>query len=130
SEGIEQGFEISQRPERKEGTKLNEPLRLVLSVTGDLRSRMNANGREIELYDKQGLGALSYSQLTAVDAGGRPLVSRMEVGLEGREIALVVEDTNARYPIIIDPITATLEQKLDAGANRLAEARFGFAVAI
>ena len=38
------------------------------------------------------------------------------------------------YPLVIDPITATLEQKLDAGNGgtfgRQAEARFGFAVAI
>ena len=34
------------------------------------------------------------------------------------------------YPIVIDPIVASLEQILDAGISRQLDARFGFAVAI
>ena len=41
-----------------------------------------------------------------------------------------MEDKNARYPIVIDPIVATLEQILDPGSRRQADAEFGFAVAI
>ena len=54
----------------------------------------------------------------------------MEARADGREIALVVNDQNATYPIVIDPITASSEQALDGGTSRQTDARFGFAVAI
>jgi hypothetical protein len=48
-----------------------------------------------------------------VDADRQKLSARMEASADGREVALVVEEKNARYPILIDPIVATLEQILD-----------------
>src|SRR5204863_1029782 len=56
--------------------------------------------------------------------------ARMETNSEGREIALVIDDRGATYPIEIDPVTATLEQKLDGGGLKQTNAEFGDAVAI
>ena len=106
----------------------NEPLRVLLAVSGDLRAQ-SKNQERIELVDGKGKGALSYSKLIAQDADGKRLPARMETNAEGREIALVVEDASARYPIVIDPVMATLEQKLSADIPQV-DARFGTAVAI
>jgi hypothetical protein len=129
SEGIEQGFTLDERPRRNADTSDNEPLRLAVSVTGDLRARASDNGQSVEL-SRRGAGVLSYSKLIALDARGQKLVARMETNETGDEIGLVVEDAAAQYPIVVDPITATLKQELSAGAFVQAEARFGFAVAI
>ena len=60
---------------------------------------------------------LSYSHLSATDAAGKKLAARMETNPEGNEIALVVNDAEAEYPVVVDPITTTLKQKLDAGES-------------
>jgi hypothetical protein len=54
----------------------------------------------------------------------------MEPSADGREIALVVADQNAVYPIVIDPIVASLQKKLEAFGAQQTDAQFGFAVAI
>jgi hypothetical protein len=128
-EGIEQGFTLNEPPERNDAVAADEPLRISLTVTGDLRARKKDEGR-IELATAEGEGALSYSKLVAEDADGKKLPARMQASADGREISLVVEDAGARYPIVIDPIVASLEKKLDAGSFVQADARFGFAVAI
>ena len=128
AEGIEQGLTLNERPERSGGIAAHEPLRVSLAVSGDLRAQSKNEGR-IELVDARGKGALSYSKLMAQDADGKKLSARMEASADGREIALLVEDAGARYPIVIDPIMAALEQKLRSDLPQ-ADARFGFAVAI
>jgi hypothetical protein len=102
----------------------------VVAVTGDLRARAKDEGQSIELSKESGEGVLSYSKIVAIDAEGKQLAARMETNNEGDEIALVVDDREAVYPLVIDPITATLEKTLDASGNRQTDARFGFAVAI
>src|SRR5215204_5073276 len=44
--GIEQGFNIAERPERSGDATGIEPLRLSLKVSGDLRARVNDEGQE------------------------------------------------------------------------------------
>jgi hypothetical protein len=129
AEGIEQGFTLNERPLRGQVAGPNEPLRVVLAVTGDLRARTKEEGK-IELTNYQGKGALSYSKLVAVDANGKRMAARIETSTDGREITLVVEDADARYPVVIDPIVASLEKKFGDGYTPHAEARFGFDVAI
>ena len=133
AEGIEQGFTIGARPERKVVVGTDEPLRLVVSLKGDLQAQAKDEGRAIELTDGQGKRALSYSKLTAQDADGKQLATQMEVSTDGREITLVVEDAGARYPIVIDPIVASLERILDPSVDpgyMQVGAQFGDAVAI
>src|SRR5262249_18460644 len=72
---------------------------------------------------------LTYSHLIATDAAGKQLTARMETNSAGDHISLIVDDANAQYPIIIDPITATLKQKIIAPTPQQ-DARFGFAVAL
>ena len=130
SVGIEQGFTFPSRLERGADVSADEPLRLVVAVTGDLRARAKEDGQTVELSKKSGESVLSYSKLTALDADGKQFAARMETNASGDEIALVVEDAGANYPLVIDPITASFEQDLDPAADRQTDARFGFAVAI
>ncbi len=97
-------------------------------LTGDLRARASTDGHSIALR-KNDVGVLSYDKLTALDATGRKLTARMETNESGDEIVLVVDDSSAKYPIVIDPITATQKQELAGGVVQ-SEARFGFSVAI
>jgi hypothetical protein len=129
AEGIEQGFTLSERPTRGDKAGPNESLRLLLAISGDLRAQVVSDGGGMELRDQNGKGTLSYSKLVVLDADEKKLPARMEVSAQGQEIALVVDDAGARYPIVIDPFIASLEQKLRSDVPQL-DARFGFAVAM
>ena len=69
-EGIEQGFTLPERPQRSSAMPTEEPLRMSLEVTGDLRAELKEEGQAIELVDARGKSALSYRKLIAVDAAG------------------------------------------------------------
>ena len=129
SAGIEQGFTLNERPSRTNHVSTEE-LRVVLAVQGDLHAEVKQGGQAIELSGNDGKGALSYSKLVAFDADGKRLAARMEASADGREIALVVVDQEAAYPIVIDPIVTPLEKKLEGFTAQQTDARFGFAVAI
>ena len=129
AEGIEQGFTVAARPARNISDS-EEPLRLLVSLNGDLTAQGSAAGETIELKDRHGNAALSYGKLTALDAAGKQLAAHMEAGADGTEIALVVDDRGASYPIVIDPIVASLQVILDGGDLRAAGTQFGDAVAI
>ena len=128
-EGIEQGFTLNERPKRTRAESADEPLRVLLAVSGDLHAELKDGGWVIELVNKTGKGTLSYGQLTAKDADGKQIVARMEASKDGREIALLMDDEAARYPIVIDPVVASLEMKLASSTSEL-DARFGTALAI
>ena len=82
-QGIEQGFTINARPVRGAEVAANEPLRLELGLSGELRARVRDEGKDIELIDKRGNAILSYGQLSAVDADGNQLTARMQAGANG-----------------------------------------------
>ncbi len=128
AEGIEQGFTLNERPERTLQIADSEPLRLVVAVSGDLRALKIGDGREILLLDSARKRALSYRNLTAKDALGNELAARMETSVDGREIALVVDDRGATYPVMIDPILQG-EVKVTA-ADGAAHDELGLSVAI
>jgi len=130
AEGIEQGFTIGERPQRHAEDVPDEPLRLVISLNGDLQAHAKDGGQTIELTDSLGKPALSYSKLTALDADNRQLSAHMEASPNGTQIVLVVDDRNASYPIVIDPIAASLEKILDPGSRIQTGMQFGDAVAI
>ncbi|HVF73347.1 MAG TPA: FG-GAP repeat protein [Chthoniobacterales bacterium] len=130
AEGIEHGFIVNTRPARAGFVRADEPFRIWFRVEGDLHAKLKEGGQEIEFVNGRGAATLSYSKLIALDAEGKYLAARMEASSDGREIGLVVDDRAAVYPIVIDPIVAALEQKLEAFTAQQAEARFGFAVAI
>jgi len=127
--GIEQGFTLNERPLRRTDASANEPLRLVMSLSGGLTTRVKDAGRQIELLDENSKRVLSYSNLSAVDAGGRELTARMETTAGGREIVLVVEDAGANYPVTIDPLLWQQQAQL-TGGGAFSFDYFGWSVAV
>ena len=125
SAGIEQGFTINQRPVDAS----TDTLQLIISVSGDLTASVNNSGSEIKLTNTSGKQTLTYGQLSAVDANSRDLQAHLETRAEGREIVLSVDDREAAYPIVIDPITTSEQARLFPTSFEVA-ARFGFSVAI
>ena len=112
--GLEQGFTISARPESVARNSQVQPahslpLTIALAIRGNLTAVASspdpevARGRakDLTLCDGSGHAALRYTGLNARDAGGRELASWME--LDGQVLRLRVDDTGARYPVVIDP---------------------------
>ncbi|MBK7775074.1 MAG: hypothetical protein IPI43_13235 [Sandaracinaceae bacterium] len=115
--GLEQGFELSERP-AGEG-----PLRFELEVEG---LRPEARGSFIALLDEAGVQQARYSDLYALDAEGDDVPAHMHVS-DGR-IVLEVDDRNARYPLVVDPLVSTQEARL-APSDLANTGRFGASVA-
>ena len=106
---------------------------LDLAVRGNLRPSMAPDGKTIEFLTDGGVGLIHYGGLKAVDAAGRDLPARMElVSLTEPNTAqvaslnpqsavrLVVDASNAQYPITIDPLAtsaAWTAESDQAGAN-------------
>ncbi len=93
SAGLEQGFTLSQR-HGGEG-----PLVLDLSLEGAEATRSVDSVQITTATGRQ----LSYGQLKAFDAAGAPLTVTLSVPSVSR-IQLQVDDTDAVYPIVIDPV--------------------------
>lgn len=100
-EGLQQGF-IVQQPPSTDGT-----LRMEISIAG--LDPQSTGEDVILLSDAAGEELLSYSQLVAWDARGTQLAAHMESIPGG--IALVVAAQGAQYPVTIDPVFASFQQK-------------------
>lgn len=124
---LEQGFTLEAPPGPRPS---GEALTLALGLSGDLQPTRDADGASLTLRQADGTTALRYGGLTAYDAAGREL----PVGLEmqgGSQLRLRVDDTGARYPLVIDPLvqTETGRAKLTASDGASGD-WFGFPVAI
>ena len=122
-EGIEQGFTVTERPGVAfDGT----PLRVALKISGELRARLEKGGQAAILERTDGTQVVRYDHLAAFDNKGWSLRAWMEAG-EG-QLSLLVEDSNADYPISIDPLF-TLVKKVTASDSAAGDL-FGDRVAI
>jgi hypothetical protein len=122
SQGLEQGFTLAQRPGAGDQ---GESLAIALGVTGDLAPAQKADEGSVRFESSQGV-VLRYAGLTALDASGRVLPSRMEV--RGREIRLIVEDEGAQYPLVVDPSWMQEQELTESGG--VAGDQFGVSVAV
>lgn len=105
--GLEQEFVIDNRPPGK------GHLTLVLKTSRPAREARNAIQVDQVLY----------GELTAMDAEGRILPSRLT--RRGEHILLSVDDTHAEYPLTLDPLVWS-EHRLTGGDG----AYFGWTVAL
>ena len=122
-EGIEQGFTVTHRPA---GAFDGYPLRVALEITGGLRARLKEGGKAAILERRDGTQVVRYDHLSAFDNKGQSLRAWMEA-TEG-QLSLLVEDSNADYPISIDPLF-TLVKKVTASDSAAGDL-FGDRVAI
>jgi hypothetical protein len=93
ADGIRQDFVIQHRP------KGTGAMWLELEVEG-AKAEATGNGARLVLAD--GGRQLVYNRLKAEDASGKEMKLTMEV-LSGSRLAVQVEDTDAVYPVRIDP---------------------------
>jgi FG-GAP repeat len=118
--GLQHGFTLSERPVP---TRDGEVI-IGLRVRGDYRVTVNESGDSATLNSERG-PTLRYAGLVAYDAEGRELPARMEANASG--IRLVVDDTDAAYPIVVDPFIQSSDDVFPVtGATKW----FGISVAV
>ncbi len=120
--GLEQGITLKSQPIGHTGAT---PLELQMTSVTDLTPLTKEGGKGIIFRDSKNQEVLSYSGLYAYDATGKNLNCWMEADKKG--IRLMVEDSEALYPIIIDPFVET--KKLLASDGEAGDA-FGVDVSI
>ena len=96
--GLEQGFTIRERP----GGKADGLLTIALQTWGELKAVEDASGGGLKLADRDGGGLLRYTGLSAFDADQQDLHASLRV--QGQRLLLEVDDSHARYPIVVDPV--------------------------
>src|SRR6266850_114443 len=122
-DGLEQGFTLTAPPGKRHG---GTPLRLRLTVTGEVRPALVDSGKALELIGGNGKHWLRYDHLMATDASGRQLQTRFRA--DRKQISLLIDDTEAVYPLRVDPLF-TQTKKLTA-SDAAANDRFGYSAAI
>jgi WD40 repeat protein len=119
AKGLEQGFDLLTRPFAAEAE-----LWLDIQLQGKVKALQN--GADIQLRTQSGR-ILSFAQLHADDATGKRLPSRMIV-LNESQLRLWVDDHQAVYPIIIDPVLGAADAATTLEANQSGSS-FGISVA-
>ena len=107
--GLEQSYRIEAAPAGVGALAIEVAFDGLVPV---LRADMAEATDLVELVDAGGATRAVYRDLAAVDAEGRELPARMEVGDAG--VTLVVDDEGAAYPLEVDPLLAIQQAKLTA----------------
>ena len=126
--GLKQGWTV---PQRIPG---NGELRLEIACAGDLAEIWEPGFEHCTLVDENGRRCATYGSLKVFDATGAPLTARFEPrrtyarainarALEG--LAIVIDDTDALYPLTVDPI---LNGPVWRALGDQVGERFGFAL--
>jgi hypothetical protein len=121
SEGMRQNFIIDQKPDAKPGLTLSmgvlvDGVRMFVDENGKSVSFINMTTGEVEV---------NYSDLNVWDALHSVLPARFVLVREN-EFAITIDDSQAIYPVTVDPISSSPWRDLyqsDSGA------KFGFSVA-
>lgn len=101
---VEQGWTLAERPAGA------GPVELHLAVTGAELVAIEDDAAELATAEVR----WRYTGLKAWDAAGKDLPARLARSPEG--LAVIVDDTDARYPIEIDPALSASQIKLMAQA--------------
>lgn len=118
--GVEQGFTLSQPPDRDD----HRPLTIALQFSGDMAMRLGRRRTDLTLIAPRGGTELHYSGLAAYDAAGRRLPAWLEI--HSSRLLLRVDPVGARYPLTIDPLVQAKLTPKDGAAND----KFGTSMAV
>jgi hypothetical protein len=118
--GLKQGFEIAALPPGGRDAGLV----IEADVETGLLARPSEDGGRIDWTRPDGRSVLSMTGLSVFDATGAALRSRFEVG--AGLLAIVVDDRDAVYPIVVDPLLTAPSWSVESNQ---AGAFFGAAVA-
>ena len=116
-QGMRQNFEVHEKPA---GTEM---LKLSIDVSSTLAFNVNADGKGVSFVGEDGDLKYRYDDLYVTDATGRELSAGMQKANGNLEI--VVNDFDATYPILVDPISTTHDWSLESG---IANTKFGYSV--
>jgi FG-GAP repeat/IPT/TIG domain len=119
--GVEQGFTVA----RPAGHAAGRALTLAISLSGDARASLAANGRSVRFVSAGGR-SLRYGGLSVTDASGRVLPSTL--ALSGGRLLLSADTRGAGFPLHVDPIVEVPEQKLSPSGKE--GERAGLSVAL
>ena len=119
--GLEHGYTLKERPSGAEGD-----LGLYMELKGNLLPRLDKDGKGLTLVNGLGRQIVTYSGLTVKDSAGRNLPSRMTVS--NNTVGFVVDDRDASYPIVIDPLAQ--QQAYLKASNTNADDAFGCSVSV
>ncbi|MFN0112273.1 MAG: HYR domain-containing protein, partial [Blastocatellia bacterium] len=125
--GLEHGFTLKARPAPADEAAAG-PLELRLRVRGELRAQVTADGQGVS-FVQPGCGAvINYSGLKVWDADGKTVAAQFAPVTEaGDTLRLTVEESGARYPLMIDPIA---QQAYLKASNTGTGDHFGRSVAV
>lgn len=118
--GLEHGITIAERP-AGEGD-----LELVIALGGALRARSLAPD-SVGLVDSEGTPVATYAELVVLDATGTRVPATM---VADGGITIRVSDVDARYPLVIDPLLAHVQEGALIASDGEAGDRFGASVAL
>jgi len=124
--GLEQGFTLESPPDSRKRAD-NSLLQIEMSLMGNLHASLAANGQTVNFSDANHCPILGFSKFFAFDARGRNLP--VSFSLAGDKLMLNIDDTTAEYPLTIDPLLHTQQEKLRADDGALGDI-FGYSVAI
>jgi len=110
--GVEQGFTLTAPPLRVEGQRTAH-LTVGLDLSGDLLAATDPDGQGLTITGDWGRPVFRYAGLSAFDAGRTALPVWLE--LRGQRLSLQVDDSRARYPIVIDPLVQLAELTASGG---------------
>jgi hypothetical protein len=108
--GLEQGFTLAQRPA---GSSAQGLLTVAVRASGPLE--LAQQGANVVVTGSTGATVAQYGGLTAVDASGRLLASKLV--LQNGTLLLHVNDAGARYPLTIDPLLQEGSKLVGTGAT-------------
>jgi hypothetical protein len=121
--GLEQGFTVPRAP----ADDVSDPLTLSMELSGNAHASLATGGQSITL-SRAGSPSLRYGGLSASDATGRALPSRLV--LHGEQLLLRVDPRGARYPLRIDPIIQQEPEQKLTPRDESGEGDFGYSVAL
>lgn len=124
--GLEHGYTLRERP-----AGAAEFLHFSLAVRGDLDPRVSANKRDVQFVNTSGAATVNYSNLTVFDANGVIVPAWFEAAdPNSQTFRIVVDDSNAVYPITIDPVAHQAYLKASNTGALTSGDRFGNSVAV
>ncbi|MES2922110.1 MAG: hypothetical protein V4819_11215, partial [Verrucomicrobiota bacterium] len=124
--GLEQGWTLAKRPER---AGASGPIRLDLTVRGELRPKVAAAGGTVAFLNVSGGAALTYGELKAWDADRKTVPVRFaDSEVVGIGFSVLIDDADARFPITVDPIAQ--QQAYLKASNPGTDDSFGHSVAV
>jgi hypothetical protein len=120
--GIEQGFEIKEKPHAKGKGELV----LVGEVKTDLA--VNKPSKEKISFSKNGAELVQYAGLKVIDASGKALPSWLSYSAKSsaQQLLIHIDDSAAVYPLMVDPLATSPAW---IGESNQVDAQYGYSVA-